>query len=96
MASALDRALNQYKQRVQDQSGATKTKVSLIFDPKTASFIQPSHFYKIGIQGFASLSQQEPKLKSFSQTLFSEKYSEIDPSFLNKEVLVKLKALSKK
>ncbi|KAH0789965.1 HEAT repeat-containing protein 1 [Histomonas meleagridis] len=82
MSSALDRQLIEYQSRPKDESGARKTKQSLIFDPKEASFIDSDTFYQIGYQGFVKLQEKEPRLSEFENSIFSYANSQIDPLFL--------------
>ena len=82
MASALDRQLNEYKSRPRDESGARRTKTSLIYDPKQASFIDIDTFYQIGFQGFSKLCAVDDRFSEFSGSIFSYSNLQIDPLFL--------------
>ena len=85
MASALDRALNEYRSKPKDQSGVRSSKMSLIFDPKTAAFTDSDTFYQIGYQGYTELLSVYPKLKRFEDSVFDYSNSKIDPLFLTSD-----------
>ena len=85
MATSLDRALNAYRAQPKDQSGVRNTKMSLIFDARTAAFTDTDTFYQIGYQGFTELLGQEKKLAHFEKTVFDYSNSKIDPLYLASE-----------
>lgn len=85
MASALDKQLAPYRARPQDESGALKTKVSLIFDPREASFVDKDTFYQIGFQGFATMCRIDGRFEEFSKSIFAYSNTQIDPLFLTAE-----------
>ncbi|OHS94336.1 hypothetical protein TRFO_11193 [Tritrichomonas foetus] len=85
MASALDKQLNEYKTRPADESGARRTKASLIYDPKAASFINSDTFYQIGYQGFSKLCTIDERFADFGSSIFSYNNIQIDPLFLTAE-----------
>ena len=85
MSSSLDKQLLEYQSRPKDESGAVKTKQSLIFDPKKASFIDSDTFYQIGYQGFTELMKRDERIAKFEDSIFAYANSQIDPLFLTAE-----------
>ncbi|KAK8893499.1 HEAT repeat-containing protein 1 [Tritrichomonas musculus] len=82
MASALDKQLNEYRSRPKDESGARRTRVSLIYDPREASFVDADTIYQIGYQGFSKLCSNDDRFLDFGSSIFHYNNIQIDPIFL--------------
>lgn len=97
MASALDRQLNEYRSRPRDESGARKTKESLIYDPRQASFIDNDTIYQMGYQGYLKLCERDDRFTDYGSSIFSYTNIQIDPLFLtnpeNQQIFEKIESL---